>query len=73
MSENQYYEWQLVQLGVNKPLVITCAAQLLRVLGIDGLTGGSFMLPSTSLKVFLSAIVDRSLEKTRLGINSRRD
>jgi hypothetical protein len=37
----------LVQLGVNKPSVIPCAAQLLKVLGVDGLTEGSFMPPSS--------------------------
>jgi hypothetical protein len=38
-----------VQLGVNKPPVIPCAAQLLKVLGVDDLAEGSFMPPSTSV------------------------
>jgi hypothetical protein len=38
----------LVQLGVNKPSVISYTAQLLLVLGVDGLSEGSFMSPSTS-------------------------
>jgi len=38
---------ELVQLGVNMPSVIPCAAQLLKVLGVDDLTEASFMLPST--------------------------
>jgi hypothetical protein len=37
----------LMQLGVNKPSVITCAAQLLKVLGVDDLTEGSFIPPNT--------------------------
>jgi hypothetical protein len=41
--------WIQVQLGVNKPSVINCTAQLLKVLGVDGLTEGSFMPPSTSI------------------------
>ena len=43
----------LAQLGVNKPSVIPCAAQLLKALGVDGLTEGSFIPPSTSYELFL--------------------
>jgi hypothetical protein len=35
----------LVQLGVNKPSVIPCAAQLLKVLGVYDLTEGAFIPP----------------------------
>jgi len=49
-----------VQLGVNKPSVISCAAQLLKVLGVDDLTEGSFMPPSTSAPSSVNLSLDPS-------------
>jgi len=50
-----------VQLGVNKATVITCAAQLLKVLGVGSLTEGSFMAPSTRLIPALNGFLDGQL------------